>query len=151
VSLLDKLTIKPLLWAIAALLLLAVGQFVLLQLAQAEATWAQAERDTAKAELATRTTERDAFKGRVADLEVANAGWKDAFAVVQGELAQAQQDLRRLDAASRSAIAAAKAAATDADRTLAKFVAQFATESRRPDCAKALATLEAACPALSTY
>jgi hypothetical protein len=150
-SLLDKLTIKPLLWAIAALLVLAVGQFVLLQLAQAEATSARAGRDTAKADLATRTTERDAYKGRVAELEVANAGWKDAFAVVQGELAQAQQDLRRLDAASRSAIAAAKAAATDADRTLTKFVAQFATESRRPDCAKALATLEAACPALSTY
>lgn len=150
-SLLDKLTIKPLLWAIAALLLLAIGQFVLLQLAQAEATSARAERDTAKADLVTRTTERDAYKGRAEELELANTGWKDAFAVVQRELTQAQQDLRRLDVASREAIARAKAAATDADRTLTKFVAQFATESRRPDCAQALATLEAACPALSTY
>lgn len=150
-SLLDKLAVKPLLWAVAALLLLAIGQFVMLQLAQADATSARSERDTATAQLSARTTERDAFKGRVSELERANDGWKLSFSILQEELKQAQRDARDLDAASRKAISAARAAATDADRTLKKFVGQFATESRKPDCAKALANLEAACPALSNY
>lgn len=150
-SLLDKLAVKPLLWALAALLLLAAGQFVLLRLAQAEAASARSERDTANAHLSARTTERDAFKGRVGELEQANAGWRRSFSVLEAELEQAQVDARALDAASRKAISAARAAAADADRALKEFVGQFAAESRKPDCAQALATLEAACPALSNY
>jgi hypothetical protein len=150
-SVLGKLTVKPLLWAIGVLLLLAVGQFVLLQLAQGDVRVAEANLETARSDLNARTTERDAFALRVDELKRANDAWVENIVTLQGELKRAQRDARLLDQEARQAVAAARAEAADADRTLKQFVGQFAAESRRPHCAQALAAMEAACPAMSGY
>jgi hypothetical protein len=145
------LAVKPLLWAIAGLLLLAVGQFVLLQLAWGDVRVAVANLETAQADLKTRTTERDAFAVRVVELKRANDAWGQSIDTLQAELGRAQRDARAMDKRARAAVAAARAEAADADRTLKKFVDQFAAESGRPKCAQALAAMEAACPAMSGY
>ena len=144
-------TVKPLLWAIAILLLVAGGLAIALNVAHADARAASAERDAALAERDARTGERDGFAQRVEELAKANLAWSNAAKTLQGELDRAQREGRRLDAENRRAIASARAEAADADRTLKRFVDQFASESRRPACAQALNQLEAACPALSTY
>lgn len=117
----------------------------------AAVTAAQGERDTANAAVASVEASRDAFELRAAELATANAEWGRTVDTLQDELKRAQRDVRVLDAQARQAVAAAEARARDADRTLKRFVDQFAVESKRPDCARALANLEAQCPALSGY
>lgn len=145
---LKLLSVKPLLWAIGVLLAGLVAQHLWLS---GRLALAEAARDTAQARVAALITSRDAFQQRTEELAAANADWGKTVDVLQAELERVQRDLRLLDQQSRQAIAAARAAARDADATLKKFVAQFATESTRPDCARALADLEAKCPALSDY
>lgn len=112
---------------------------------------AQAARDSAQAAATSLRASRDAFEQRATELATANAEWGRTVDVLQAELKRAQYEARRLDAQARAAVAAADARARDADRTLKRFVDQFAVESTRPDCARALANLEAQCPALSGY
>lgn len=145
------LAVKPLLWICGALLAACLGMALVVQASRAEVSVAEAERDTANALLAARTTERDAALARVGELATANVAWSRAADTLQAELDRAQGDIKALDAASREAVARARAEARDADTTLKRFVAQFATESRRPACAQALTQMEAACPALSQY
>ena len=135
----------------AALLITVVGLGVTLALTRADRDRAEAFRDTAVEGMRRAETERDAFRLRVGELEIANRAWGSAFNAVQGELEAAQRENRRLQQAGAAAIAAAQAAAVDADRTLKEFVERFATETRETDCGRALIAMEAACPALSDY
>ena len=145
---LKLLSVKPLLWVIGGLAIALVAQGIVLR---GQVALAEAARDTAQARVSTLTTSRDAFQLRTEELATANAEWGETVDVLQAELGRAQRDLHILDKQSRDAIARARAEARDADATLKKFVDQFATESTRPDCARALADLEAKCPALSDY
>jgi chromosome segregation ATPase len=144
VSFADKFTVTPLLYACAALTiaLVATGGYAKVQ---------HAERDTARSERAAAVTERDAWKSRANDLDAANSAWGITVTTLQNALAEAQGDLRTLREQDRRAIAQAQADAANADRTLQQFTAKYQAETRKPDCAKALQTLEAACPALSGY
>lgn len=145
---LKLLSVKPLLWVIGGLAIALVAQGIILR---GQVALAEGARDTAQAQVNSLTTSRDAFQLRTRELATANAEWGKTVDVLQAELKRAQRELRVLDQQSRDAIARAQAEARDADATLKRFVDQFATESTRPDCARALADLEAKCPALSDY
>lgn len=150
-SLLQKLTVKPLLWTVAAQALLLAGAGVLLMLQHSATSVARAERGEAQAERDARTTERDAWKARAEELAGATTSWQGLVDVLAVELKLAQREQRRLDSEGRAAIAAAQRDAVDAERTLKQFMDRHATESRKPDCARALAAVEATCPALEGY
>jgi len=147
-SIVSKLTVTPLLYACAALAIaLAATGFVMsgkLDTAKAEAKAAESSRDTAR-------TERDAWKKSAADNATAVAAHQQVTATLRAELERVQGETKRRDAAAREAIAAARAEAQDADRTLARMAAQFQAQSRQPDCARALAAVATACPALGGY
>ncbi len=145
------ITAKAAPWLLGTIVVL-LGALALQHLVlSAAVTAAQGDRDTAQAEVASMTASRDAFELRAAELAAANREWGRTVETLQAELERAQRDARELDAQARAAIARAQAEARDADRTLKRFVEQFAVESKRPDCARALANLEAQCPALSGY
>lgn len=150
-SLFAKFTVKPLLWASGALLLACIGLSIALVVANGQRDTAQADRDTAIAERDTAVTEREAHKQRSGELAVANAAYGEVVQQLQAALAEAQGENRRITAEGQRAIAAAQAEAADADRTLKAFTAQFQAESRKPTCARALAALGQACPALEGY
>ena len=138
--------------AVAATLLLSViGLSIALALTRADRDRAVAERDTAIEAKSRVTTERDAHKVRAGELDLANGAWSEAFRAQGLELKKAQGDVVRLQREGQAAIAAAQAAAADADRTLKAFVDRFVRESRQPDCASALQHMEAKCSALSDY
>lgn len=145
------LTVKPLLIAIGVLLVAVVGLSIAVKVYKAEAAAAVAEREAAQALVDARTGERDAFADRVDELVRANRAWSETVDAVTAELERAQAEALRIGEQSRRAVATARAEAADADRTLKRFVDQFAAESRRPACAQALAQMEAACPALRNY
>ena len=148
---LSLLAQKLLAVAAVALLLAVIGLAIALQFAHAARDVAIAERDSAQQAVKAAETERDSYKLRAGELGLANGAWVEAFAV-QGKAPNAAQgEVVRLQQEGRAAIAAAQAAAADADRTLKAFVARFATSSREPDCGRALIAMEAACPALSDY
>jgi cell division protein FtsL len=151
VSLLAKFTVKPLLWSSGMLLLACIGLSLALVVANSKRDTAQAERDTAIAERDTAVTEREAHKQRSGELQLANAAYGDVVKELQAALKEAQGENRRISAEGQRAIAAAQAEAADADRTLKAFTAQFQAESRKPNCARALAALGQACPALEGY
>lgn len=143
-GLLSKFTVTPLLWA-CGLLLVAVGVLgVRLHMKQADV-------DVAEARLVTAATERDAWKGVAQQSLGANAQWHDAFDQVHGLLKASQADRKRLQAEGQSAIAAAQAAAEDADRTLKAWMDRYAEQIRMGDCAAALNAVQLACPAMEGY
>lgn len=142
---------KVLAAAAGVLLLTSLGLGIALALARADRDRADAFRDTAVEGMRRAETERDAYKIRAGELDVANGAWSEAFRVQGRELERAQKDVVRLQREGQAAIAAAQAAAADADRTLKQFVDRFARESREPDCASALLHMEAKCSALSDY
>lgn len=145
------LTIKPLLYVIACLLLVI---FLLVsrgcvQSANARAGVAQLE---GAQELVNRVrTEREAWKGQ-AVTNAANANTCAAsLQTMTSEYQRQQRDHAQLDAQRQAAIAAALAEASDIDRAFKAFTAQFQAESRKPDCGAALAAVGRACPALEDY
>lgn len=143
-SLLSQLTVTPLLWACGALLATCIGLGVALKVQAGDDAAALAQRDAA-------VTERDAWKGKAAGCVAANGAYADVVDTLQAELSRAHAERQRIREAGSQAVAAAQAAARDADATLDKFIAQFRAQASRPDCAAALAQLEQACPALEGY
>lgn len=150
-SLLAKFTVKPLLWTCAALLVACIGLSIALVVADSKRDTAEAQRATAIAERDTAVTERESHKQRSGDLLQANAAYTNLVKKLLAELKEAQGENQRISAAGQRAVAAAQAEAADADRTLKAFAAQFQAESRKPNCARALAAVGQACPALEGY
>ncbi|HZF97081.1 MAG TPA: hypothetical protein VEY92_02350 [Pseudoxanthomonas sp.] len=150
-SLLATLTVKPLLYVAGAQLLVIIGLMVALRLAHARVDIAQAQTEVAAAHQSRAERERDAWKQDAQSATAANSEWKSVVELLKAELRRAQLDMRLMDEASRKAVATARAEADDADRALKRFTGQFQVESRKPSCARALASLEASCPALSGY
>jgi hypothetical protein len=150
-NLISKLTVTPLLYACGALLVAVVGLAIALKVAGGKVDTAQAHQATAESRRDTAITERDAWKAKTADLRAANTAVVAANDSLRAELARQQQQCSDNAAANQRAIAAARADAADADRTLKAFTAKFQIESRKPTCARALDALGAACPALEGY
>ena len=150
-GLVSKLSVKPLLWVVGLQLcgLLALGAWSWALKAEAGAERARAGQAAAQRD--TAATERDAWKSAAAGLSASQAATLTAFDDLKGELERRQTEAERQRHANEQAIAAARAEARDADRTLQAFAARFQVESRKPDCAHALGALEAACPALRDY
>lgn len=147
-SLLAGLTVKPL--AIA----LAIAGALLL--ASNLAWWGYAGRlqaDVARAEGAGQrsSSERDAWKARATELKAANAAYDSEFTKLAGELKAAQAEHARLQREHGAALAAAREAEADADRTLRSFMDRYAAQLRAPDCAGALQSVQRLCPALEGY
>lgn len=147
-SLLAKLTVKPLLYAVAALALTVV--------VMAGIWWVQAGRASAALDVANAVAESCASsdranRTRVRELEGANAGWEETTGVLRTELKAAQDQLVKVRAQGAAAVAAAEARAADADRTLASFMDRYAAQVKNTHCAQALQHVEAVCPAFSGY
>lgn len=147
-SLLSKLTVKPLLYAVGILALLCAveGTALYVQAVRysADATTAKAELDQWRNSYATAAT-------KASELAVANAGWQGTVSQLQAQLAAEQKQCAALVARNDKAIAAARAEAADADAALKTFVDRFAAAQRKPDCASALHALAASCPSLEGY
>lgn len=137
-----SLGIKPALVTAGVLLLVIAGLCVRLVVLGAQ-------RDTAQAQLDTRTTERDAWKGKAAGAAAANAAYDAAFAELKAE--QDRRDQADAAAAQRAAaaVSAAQADAARAARQRDAYAARFA--ARPADCDAALQALDAACPALKGF
>lgn len=147
-GLVSAATVKPLAIALA----IAAGALLLSNVAWwARAATLEAGRDSAKADLDTRTTERDAWKQRASELKAANTAYDAEFARLAQALKAAQAERLRLETQGAAAIAAAEAAEADASRTLRAFMDRYATQVRVPDCASAMASVQRFCPALEGY
>jgi hypothetical protein len=154
-SWLSKLTVKPLLYVVAAQLavIVAMSGWMAVEGARHDAetarlqgriTFTAGQRDIAR-------TETEAWKRTAETLQAAAVKWDEAVGTLQSLLRDAQGERRRLDAEGRAAIAAAEARATDADRTLAAWTRRYAEQVRVGDCAAALNAVQTACPALEDY
>ena len=150
-SILSKLTVTPLLYACGALLALALGLSVALKLEAGKVETAGANLHAAQESAVSLITQRDAWKGKAEGAVDANRAAGDAIASLKATLETQQLQCRANQAANTKAIASARADAAEADRTLKLFAKKFQTESRKPDCDRALAAMEAACPALQDY
>ena len=145
------LTVKPLLYAIVALLLVVVALGTRGCVQSANARTDAAKLEGAEELVARVRTERDAWK-RQAESNAENANTCAAsLQLMTDEYQRQQRDHAQMDAQREAAIAAAQASADDADRTLRAFTAQFQAQSRTPTCGAALAALNTACPALRDY
>ncbi len=150
-SLFARFSVKPLLYVIAAQLLVIAGMGLALHLKQADVDVANAASESAIATRDAIATERDAWKSDAARALLANEDYQDITKLLQAELKTCQGEARVMGEKNRKAVAAARAEAADADRTLKQFTSKFYTESRKPTCARALQAMEASCPALSDY
>lgn len=150
-SIVARLTVTPLLYACGVLLLVIAGLGVKLALVDGARDSAVSAQHAAEANTRTAITERDAWKQTAQGATSANAAAAAAIASLKRALQQQQQAARDNAAANAHAIAAARADAADADRTLQLFTAKFQRDSRKPDCARALAELDAMCPTLKDY
>lgn len=143
-SILDKFTVTPLLYACLALLVISGGLGVALKLKSADLAVAQQR-------VVAVITERDAWKDKAGQYATANRAFDSAFKKLAVELERQQSESNRIAAASRKAVIAAQADAVDADRALKRFAAKFQAESRKPACQRALETMAASCPAMGDY
>lgn len=147
-SLIDKLAIKPLLYAIGALLLmtaiLAVGWYVHAAKLQADLDVQTVSASSANAAYMTSRT-------RVAELTAANKGWQATTSTLRDEIKRAQDQLVEVRQQGAEAVAAAEARAADADRTLKTFMDRYAVQVKETACAQALQNVEAVCPAFRGY
>lgn len=147
-NLLAGLTVKPLAIALAiacaALLASNLAWWGFAGGLRADVAQAKGARDTA-------VTERDAWKTRAGELTAANAAYDTEFAKLAGELKSAQAEHARIQRQHGAALAAAREAEADADRTLRTFMDRYAAQLRAPDCAGALTTVQRLCPALEGY
>lgn len=147
-GLMSAAAVKPLVIALA----IAVGALLLSNgVWWAHSATLAAERETAQADLRTRTTERDAWKQRAGELKAANTAYDAEFARLVQQLQAAQAERLRLEKEGAAALAAAEAAEADASRTLRAFMDRYATQIRVPDCASAMASVQRFCPALEGY
>lgn len=136
------LTMKVMQYIAGGLLLVCIGLF-------ARGCALDSARDVAIADLLTRTTERDAWKGKAEGCTAANDAYDAAFDKMAAE--QAARDKQAAEAAKRAAAAVATAQA-EADRAEAQRDAYARKFAARPkNCAAALQTMQAACPALEGF
>lgn len=154
-SLLPSLAVKPLLYAIAvlalSLLLSNLGWWAHASSLGLQRDLADASKDVAVASFTAATTEKLAWKNKAGELEIANLASQKTIGTLQLELKTAQGEQHRLQAEGERSIAAAQAAAADADRTLKDFIHRYARQLSNPDCAGALNVVQKACPALEGY
>lgn len=150
-SIVSRFTVTPLLYAIGVLLLVIAGMGVKLALLDGARDSAVSAQHAAEADTRAARTERDAWKQSAQAGKDAITGAQASIASLKQELARAQGEVRRISTAGQRAVAAAQADAADADRTLKLFTAKFQTESRKPDCARALDEMQAVCSALEGY
>jgi hypothetical protein len=147
-SLLSKLAVKPLLYAVGILALLCAGEGIALYV---QAVRHSTEAATAKAESDQWRNSYAAAATKSSELAVANIGWQDTVSQLQAQLASEQKQCAALAARNDQAIATARAEAADADAALKTFVDRFAAAQRKSDCAAALHALAASCPSLEGY
>lgn len=154
-DLVSKFTVKPLLIAVVALLVLLLvsngGWLVRTSSLSAQRDVAKAESKAEKARADHVATERDAWKNKAGELATANSAAQESIASLTGELQKQQGENLRLQAEGEKAVAAAQADAADAERALKNFIDRYARQLRNPDCAGALSVVQQACPALEGY
>lgn len=147
-NILARLTVKPLLVAAVALLLLNG--------AQALVAWASNNQHRADLSVAKATAEscQAHYTAVAGDLEratAANVGYQETVSTLQAELKTAQDQAVTLRAQGAQAIAAAEARARDADQVLSTFMERYAIQVKQTACAQAMQQVEAVCPAFSGY
>jgi len=147
-NILATLTVKPLLYAVGALLLALAGVLVAWFV---HATRLQAQLDVQTSAASSANAAYMAGRTRIAELTSANDGWLNATTVLQGELKNAQEQLVVVRAQGDAAIAAAQQRERDANRTLDAFMTKARAQAREPNCAQALSALQLACPAMEGY
>ncbi|MEN5208020.1 hypothetical protein ABE493_07840 [Stenotrophomonas terrae] len=147
-ALLAKLTVKPLLCSIVALLLLVV---VLAVCWGVDARTSTADLTTAQAAADVATTQMQSARARVQELTDANVGWRRTAGVLQAELKAAQEQVVTIRKQSEAAIVAAQARERDANQVLETFMARYAEQVKAAACAQALTNVEAVCPAFRGY
>ncbi|MDH5832166.1 hypothetical protein QFW80_16735 [Luteimonas sp. M1R5S18] len=147
-GILSKLSVKPLLYAVGVLLVACAGLGGALAVQQ---RWYGGQLATVTAARNTAQVSAEAWKVRAGELDLANAAFQDVNETLQGLLAKAQGENTRLQDEGRAAIAAAQAAAAAANRTLDTWLARYADQVRKGDCASALNAVQQACPAFNGY
>ena len=148
---LSMLTVKPLLYAIGALLLLCALLIALLAGSRSHARQLQAQLDVAAANQRATEAERDAWKRQSSALTAAAQGARTGIDALKTALAEQQQACIAMNDANRRAVESAAAAAARADTALRGFSGRWKSESTKPRCAAALKAMEEACPALRNY
>ncbi|UZW62755.1 hypothetical protein [Lysobacter enzymogenes] len=152
---LDSISVKPLLYVIAALGLLLVltnvGWGLHASALDLQRDVAVANKDSALALADALKVERDAWKNKAGELKVANLASQKTVDHLKAELELAQGEKRRLQAEGQEAVAAAQAEANDADHALRDFINRYAQQLRNADCAGALSVVQQSCPALEGY
>lgn len=142
---------KPLLYVIAALVVLAIGQAAYAQHLGMKVDVAQAASSSAMSLARSYQTEAAAWKLRAEELTASVAAHQQAMGTLAAELQRAQEDAVTLREQDARALARARTELAEANRTLATFVDRYHAQVRAPACEQALNQLEAACPALSGY
>ena len=150
-SLVAKLSVKPLLYAIGMLLVVVAGLSTALFVQGGRVDVATAARDTARADQRTTVTEREAWKARASEVSAANTAYGVALSQLQAELTRAQEQATRVRAQAAHAQEVAQKETADAERTLHEFVTRYQVQSHVSDCARALDQVEAVCPAFEHY
>lgn len=150
-GILARLTTTPLLWACGLLLVAVAALGVRVHMLGADVAAAQAATEAAAARADQHVAERDAWKRATHTLQVASTKWETAFGTVHELLVAAQGEARRLDAAGRAAVTAAREREAEANRTLAGWMQRYADQVRVGDCAAALNAVQQACPAFGGY
>ena len=142
---------KPLLYVIAGLVLLAIGQAAYAQHLGMKLDVANAASSSAMSLARSYQTEGAAWKLRATELTASVEAHQQAMGTLTGELKRAQEDAVTLREQDARALARARAVLAEANRSLSGFVDRYHAQLRAPACEQALNQLEAACPALSTY
>lgn len=145
------LTVKPLLYAIGALLLLCALLIALLAGSRSHARQLQAQLDVAAANQRATQAEREAWKRQADSLTAAAHGARTGIDTLKAALSEQQQACIAMNDANRRAVESAAAAAARADTALRGFSGRWKSESTKPRCAAALKAMEEACPALRNY
>ncbi len=147
-SLVCSLTVKPLLYACAALVLLSAGLGVALTVQHYRAASTQSELEKQASEW---RVDAGACHAQISQAKAANDGYVATVAQLQTALKEAQDQAATIQQQSTQAIAEADAAAADADKTLKAFMGKYAAQVKQTSCAQALQHVEAVCPALRDY
>lgn len=150
-SILSKLTVTPLLYAVGVLLVACLALGGGWWSAAKTADVAAANLASSQAQLEATEVAATAWKAKANAAAEANDSCTHGIESLTLTLDRQQKACRATQAANQQAIAAARAEAADADATLKRFVGQFRRQTPDTDCGRALAALDAACPALEGY
>lgn len=147
-GLLAKLAVKPLLWAIGLQLaaIVALGGALWVQ-----SIWWNGKVAEVGAERNRWKVLAEARAVRVDELSAANFAFESVNDTLRRLLREAQGEAARLEKEGRDAVAAARAAEAEANRTLDAWLDRYAEQVRVGDCAAAWNAVQAQCPALEGY